>query len=104
MTNDFNNKQVNLAIQVLPTSSFKHPYDIVDEAIKIIDKSGFKYRVTPFETVIEGPYGKLMEVVKQVQEACYNAGAENMMCYLKIQSSSQKEVTIEDKMAKYDSK
>ncbi|MFT3739149.1 MAG: thiamine-binding protein [Breznakibacter sp.] len=102
MTERFEHKQVNLAIQVLPSSISKHPYDIVDEAIKIIAESGFKYRVTPFETVMEGPYGELMEVVKRVHETCYFHGAESMMCYLKIQSNGEREVTIEDKMAKYD--
>lgn len=102
MADKFEDKQVNLAIQVLPSSTSKHPYDIVDEAIKIIHQSGFKYRVTPFETVLEGPYWQLMEVVKKVHEACYLQGAESMMCYLKIQSNAQKQVTIEDKMGKYE--
>jgi len=96
------NRQINLALQVLPRAKDKDTYALVDEAIKIIDESGVKYRVCPFETVMEGDFDELMEVVKKVHEACYNAGAENMLAYVKIQSNAETPVTIEDKMAKYD--
>lgn len=92
---------VNIALQILPASKDKHPYALVDEAIKIIENSGLKYRVTPFETVMEGSYDKIMAVVKQAQEACYTAGADSLMTYLKIQTSKE-DVHIEDKMEKYD--
>ncbi|MCU4175414.1 MTH1187 family thiamine-binding protein [Carboxylicivirga sp. N1Y90] len=101
---NFKNSQVNVAIQVLPLTKAEHVYPIVDEAIKIIEQSGLKYRVCPFETVIEGSYSEVMGVVEKVQAACYNAGAENLICNLKIQSSKVKEVRIEDKVEKYDIK
>lgn len=93
-------KIVNIALQVLPVSKTVHPYELVDKAIEVIAASGLKYRVTPFETVMEGTYDRIMEVVKDAQNACYKAGAESMMVYIKIQSSIS-DVTIEDKMAKY---
>jgi len=94
-------KTVNIALQVLPTSTTVHPYLLVDKAIEVIDKSGLRYKVTPFETVMEGSYDEIMEVVKLAQEACYEAGAETMMTYIKIQSS-RKDVSIDDKMEKYE--
>jgi uncharacterized protein (TIGR00106 family) len=93
---------VNIALQILPSSTAKHPYAVVDEAIKIIANSGLKYKVTPFETVIEGAYDDVMRVVKQAQEACYEAGADSLMTYVKIQSSKTDDVSIEDKMEKYE--
>ena len=95
-------KQVNVAVQVLPSSRSADPYSIVDEAIAIIHNSGIPYRITPFETVMEGEYDRLMEIVKQVQLACYKAGADSIMCYVKIQSNMSADVTISDKMGKYD--
>ena len=94
------NKTVNIALQVLPSSDTHHPYDLVDKAIEVIAASGLNYQVTPFETVIEGTYDEIMEVVKKAQEACYIAGAESMMTYIKIQSSKN-DVTIDDKMHKF---
>ncbi|MEA1872813.1 MAG: thiamine-binding protein [Bacteroidota bacterium] len=96
------NKQINLAIQVLPFGGEKHAYEVVDEAIKQIQNSGLKFKVCPFETVIEGNYVDVMNVVEKVQQACYNEGAENLICNIKIQSHSKNNVTIEDKMHKYD--
>ena len=89
-------------MQILPTSKTVHPYSIVDAAIAVIAASGLKYRVTPFETVMEGSYDRIMEVVKLAQQACYDAGAESLMTYLKIQSNGSGDVSIEDKMGKYE--
>ncbi len=95
------NKIVNIALQILPSSKTIHPYTLVDAAIAVIAASGLKYMVTPFETVMEGSYDEIMEVVKQAQEACYEAGAESLMTYIKIQSSTE-DLSIEDKMEKYE--
>ena len=64
------NKIVNIALQILPSSATIHSYKLVDKAIEVIAASGLKYRVTPFETVMEGEYDKIMEIVKQAQQAC----------------------------------
>ncbi len=95
-------KKVNVAFQVLPNSAKKSTYDLVDVAIEVIKKSGLKYRVCPFETVLEGEYDEVMAVVKEVHEKLYQNGTENMLAYLKIQSNAERDVTIEDKMEKYD--
>ena len=92
---------VNIALQILPSSKNIHPYQLVDKAIEVIANSGLKYRVTPFETVMEGNYDEIMEVVKLAQEACYKSGADSLMTYIKIQSATNN-VSIEDKMEKYD--
>ena len=94
-------KTVNIALQILPSSKNTHPYRLVDKAIEVIANSGLKYRVTPFETVMEGNYDEIMAVVKLAQEACYKSGADDLMTYIKIQSSKQ-DVSIEDKMEKYE--
>lgn len=96
------NNIVNVAIQVLPSSKKVHPYNIVDRAIEVIQKTGLKYKVCPFETVIEGRLNEILEVVKEIHTICYNSGTETMMMYIKIQSAAEKDVCIEDKMSKYE--
>lgn len=93
---------VNVALQVLPKSKTKDSYDVVDQAIAIIQRSGLKYKVCPFETVMEGPYDKIMEVVEEVQKECFNYGADELLVYIKIQIRKNSNVTIADKMAKYE--
>lgn len=93
---------INLAIQVLPRSASKGTYELVDVAIEIIQKSGLKYSVCPFETVIEGHYDEVMALVKSIHEAVYTSGAEEMITNIKIQTRMNQDVFIEDKMNKYD--
>ena len=92
---------VNIALQVLPKSKTKESYDLVDEAIKVIQESGLKYQVCPFETAIEGPYDEIMKLVEKVQETCFNSGADELMVYVKIQNRKDGQVTIDEKMHKY---
>ncbi len=94
-------KKINLALQVLPKVRDGDTYRVVDKAIEVIQRSGVKYRVCPFETVMEGEYDQLMQVVKDAQQACFDAGAEEMLVYVKIQSRKAGDVTIEEKMEKY---
>lgn len=95
---------VNMAIQVLPKVKDGNSYAVVDKAIEAIQRSGVKYRVCPFETVMEGPYEKLIEVIDKAQQACFDAGAEEVLVNIKIQRRPNEDVTIEEKTGKYDGK
>jgi uncharacterized protein (TIGR00106 family) len=95
------NKKINMAIQILPSSIDVDKYSIIDSAIEVIQNSGLKYMVCPFETVVEGNYDELMKLVADIHETCYKAGAEEIICNLKIQSHRTKEVNIADKLKKY---
>jgi len=94
--------KINVAIQVLPRSSIKGTYELVDIAIELIQKSGLNYRVCPFETVVEGYYDEVMQLVKDIQEAVYTGGAEEIITNLKIQTRHNQDVLIDDKMCKYE--
>jgi uncharacterized protein (TIGR00106 family) len=96
------NNKINIAVQVLPRSATKGSYELVDVAIELIQKSGLKYRVCPFETVIEGYYDEIMNLVKDIHEAVYAAGADEMITNMKIQTRNNQDVFIDDKMHKYD--
>lgn len=93
---------VNLALQIVPQVASEKVYAVVDEAIAVIQASGVKYRVCPFETVMEGRYDELMDIVKRAQEVCFKAGAGQLLVYVKIQNNQHADVTIEDKTGKYD--
>jgi len=93
---------VNLAIQVLPLHKDQaEAYKIIDKAIEIIKNTGMKYVVCPFETVIEGPYDQIMQLVKDVHEACYAAGASSLLVNMKLHSSAVRDMAIDDKIGKY---
>lgn len=93
---------VNLAIQVLPLHhSQEKAYSIVDVAIEQIKQSGLHYVVCPFETVIEGPYNKVMALVSDIQDACNKAGADALLINMKLQRNFTKDIAIDDKIGKY---
>lgn len=75
----------SVAIQVLPgVNGDEEIVRIVDEVIDYIKATNIKYYVGPFETVLEGEYEELMEVVKKSQLIAIEAGAPSVMSYIKI--------------------
>ena len=93
--------KINLALQIIPKSDKHDLYTLVDKAIEVIQKSGLKYEVCPFETVIEGGYEEILAVVKKAQTACFEAGAEELLINIKMQVRKDGSVTIEEKTGKY---
>lgn len=95
------NHKINLAVQVIPKSGKHDQYFLVDKAIQVIQDSGLKYQVCPFETVIEGEYDQIMKVIRQAQKACFEAGAEELLVNIKMQIRKEGDVSIEEKTGKY---
>ena len=93
--------KINVAIQVLPEANGNIKYELVDEAIKAIQKSGFKYKVCPFETVVECRFEQLPGIVESIHKSCADGGTVKMLTNLKIQVNFSEDVCIEDKMEKY---
>ena len=92
----------SVAIQVLPSVQGEEIIRIVDEVIAYIKKSGLTYMVSPFETVIEGDFDQLMEIVKQCQLICIEQGAPSVMSYVKINFNPNHGVwSIDKKIGKY---
>lgn len=94
-------KQVHVAIQIVPISK-EHPYPIIDKAIEVIQHSGVDYRVGAMETVMQGEYDTLMNVVKNAQTACFDAGADELVVTLKVHAKRGSDVIWEEKLAKYE--
>lgn len=93
--------KINLAIQIIPKSSRVDMYKLIDLAIDEISRSGLKYLVCPFETVVEGEYEEVMQLVKRTQDVCIEAGADEVLVNLKIQRSATKDLYFDDKIEKF---
>lgn len=92
---------INLGIQIVPKSKTLDSYALVDKAIEVIQQSGIKHIVTPFETVMEGPQDLLMDIAKRAQEAVLAAGADEVLVYYRMQIRNNADVSIEDKIGKF---
>jgi uncharacterized protein YqgV (UPF0045/DUF77 family) len=90
----------NLSLQIIPMVASDKVYPVIDQVISLIDKSGVKYVVGPMETTMEGELDKLLDIVKEAQLVCTDAGAERVISVIKIDYSSSG-VRIDEKMEKY---
>ncbi|TCS78646.1 thiamine-binding protein [Tepidibacillus fermentans] len=91
---------INLSFQVIPKVPDADTYRIIDLAIDVVKRSGVKYEVGPMETTMEGELDQLLEIVKEAQQVCVDAGAERVMTIIKI-DYHPKGVTMEEKIGKY---
>ena len=90
----------NVSLQVLPFVSEEELFPVVDKAIEVIANSGLAYIVGPLDTTIEGELDELLEVVKQAQQACADAGAKRVVSIVKISYNSEGE-SMDGKIGKY---
>jgi uncharacterized protein YqgV (UPF0045/DUF77 family) len=89
---------ITLGIQIIPKSkTLKDTYGLVDKAIEVIQNSGFQHIITPFETVMQGPYSALMAVANEAQQAVLAAGADECLVYFRIHYRKDAPVTFEEK-------
>jgi uncharacterized protein (TIGR00106 family) len=86
-----------VGLQIIPKSSSYQSYELVDKAIEVIQKSGVKHIITPFETVMEGDYHELMEIANKAQKAVLDAGADECLVYFRIHYRKDGDVTFEEK-------
>ena len=92
--------QVHLAIQIVPITQENHYY-IIDKAIEVFEKAGVDYRVGAMETVIQGDYTTLMRLAEEAQQACFDAGADEVIVTMKLHARKTSDITWEEKLEKY---
>jgi uncharacterized protein (TIGR00106 family) len=92
---------INASIQIVPIVLDKHPYEWVDEAIAIIQKSGIKYEVTPFSTILEGTYDEVMRVIHEVNEFLFQKGCAEWIANCQIQIRAAGDITGNEKTQKF---
>lgn len=76
-------------ISIVPIGKGVSLSKYVAQAVKIVDKSGLKYQITPMGTIIEGNINKVFSVIKQ----CH-------LAVLKKSSRVYTRITIDDRKGK----
>ena len=92
--------KITIGFQVLPYISEERLYPVVGEVIKYIASRGIKYEVGAMETVMEGEFDELMDIVKKSLELCSEQGANRVISLVKI-DYKKTGVTIDEKVGKY---
>jgi uncharacterized protein YqgV (UPF0045/DUF77 family) len=91
--------KINAAIQLLPMGNDAEKYDIIDDAIQLIQNSGLKFLVCPFETVIEGESTEVYTLIEQIRQKSL-LRSDSIIINIKIHAANE-DLKIEDKLAKY---
>lgn len=92
----------SVAIQILPKMDGNaETCRVVDAVIDYIKSFNLPTVVGPFETVIEGDYDVLMEIVKGCPKVCVEAGAPGLLGYVKINYNPGGVMTMDEKIGKY---
>ena len=92
----------SVAIQIVPSLTEREAKRAaVDAVIAYIQSSGVRYEVDPFETVMEGDYDTLMEIVKNCAKICVAAGAPSCMGYVKLSYDPAGAWSMEDKVGRH---
>ena len=81
-------KEVFLAFQVIPRVKEGNNFEVVDKAIEVVKNANVPYQVGAMETTMKGELDHLLEVVKRAQQACYDAGALEVITNIKIHSKT----------------
>lgn len=91
------NHKIHLAIQIVPLTGKEKAYPLIDKAIAAIAATGLPYTVGPMETVLEGGYDEVMEAARKAQQACFDAGAAELVVNLKLHIRKGGDVTMGEK-------
>ena len=91
----------NASLQIIPIVNDKHPYEWIDEVIEVIKRSGIKYEVGPFATVVEGTYNEIIEVVNKVNEYLLLRNCTEWICNVQLQVRSAADITSGEKTKKF---
>lgn len=66
---------------------------------KVLEKAtDLKYQLTPMSTVIEGELDRIMEVIRQMHEVPFEAGAQRVSTLIRIDDRRDKELTMAGKL------
>ncbi|WP_019614347.1 thiamine-binding protein [Psychromonas ossibalaenae] len=78
--------EVFLAFQVIPRLKEGNNFEVVDKAIEVVKQANVPYQVGAMETTMTGELNLLLDIVKNAQQACYDAGALEVITNIKIHS------------------
>lgn len=91
----------NAAIQVVPLADLNTALPLIDKAIELIRKSGLTTEVTAFETIVEGEFDTVQQLIQNIHRFCYENGKHQFLVYTKMHLCGSEDITTEQKVLKF---
>ena len=82
------NTKVFLAFQVIPRVREGNNFEVVDRAIDVVKNANVPFQVGAMETTMKGELDKLLNIVKEAQQACLDFGAVEVITNIKIHTTT----------------
>lgn len=92
--------KINLGIQIAPILEREEGFPIIDTCIHMIQSSGIPSTVSPFETVLEGEYEKIMKLVDQLYHKVNELSPETVI-NIRIHTRRDADVIAKEKTEKF---
>ena len=70
----------------------------------IVERPGIKRQAGPMFTTLEGDLDEIMKVIREMQEAVFDAGVDRVVTTIKIDDRRDKDATMEGKLASLNAK
>ena len=71
----------------------------VAEIVKLLERKGVKYQLTPMATIIEVPTVRdAFDIIEEAHELMFKLGAERVSTTVRIDDRRYKEIKMEDKV------
>ena len=77
-----------LAFQVIPRLREGNNFEVVDRAIDVVKAADVPFQVGAMETTMRGEIDHLLQIVKDAQQACLDAGAIEVITNIKIHTTT----------------
>lgn len=88
-----------VAVSISPVGTGVSVGSYVAAALKVVQSQDkVRYRLDPMFTTLEGDIDAIFELVRQMQEAVFAAGAERVSTVMKIDDRRDQTVRMEDKV------
>lgn len=75
---------IHVHVAPTPLGDENGPYTHVEGAIRVIEQSGLEYEVGALGTTIQGPAERCWVVLRELHDACLEAGADHVMTHVRI--------------------
>lgn len=93
---------VEIECLATPPGTPDNPYKHIEAAIAVIQRSGLKFEVEALGTTIEGTPDQLWKILRDVHEACLDAGAISAVSVIKAyQGAGDRGATISTLTGKF---
>lgn len=92
--------QINLGVQIIPIADAEKCYPVIDQCIGLIQESGIAYQVTAFETILEGRYREIMDLIDKLYALALSQSTE-LVINIRLHAKNGQDVFGTDKTAKF---